>query len=155
MEFPEIGPMSRISAVHAMTHEGRRVVMRKRAGVCGGLALCVPLALFGAEAPEGPFVTEKMIEEQGGVHFSLPKLGTFTIEAVEYSAELAGECHVSLQSVANSVENGIATGDFELVAGAKKTVKLKKYVFDDGTIVCNGEGSDCKVKVGVDSVVSM
>jgi hypothetical protein len=57
--------------------------------------------------------------------------------------------------VARSVENSIATGDFELVVGAKKTVKLKKYVFDDGHIVCNGAGSDCKVKVGVDSVVPM
>ena len=127
--------------------------MRKYVGVCGGLALCLPLALRGAEPPDGPYVTETMIEEQGGVRFSLPELGTFTIEAVEHSAESAGECHVSLTSVASSVENSIATGELALVVGAKKTVKLKKHVFEGGrVIVCNGAGSDCKVKVNVDSV---
>ena len=115
-----------------------------------------PLALSGAESPEGAYVTETMIEQQGGVHFSLPSLGTFTIEAVEHSTGSPGECHVSLQSVARSVEDSIATGKFALVVGAKKTVKLKKYVFDGGrTIVCNGAGSHCKVKVNVDSVEPM
>lgn len=127
--------------------------MRKYAGVCGGLALCAPLALSGAELPEGPYVTETMIE-QGGVHFSLPSLGTFTIEAVEDSSESTGECHVSLQSVSSSVEDSIATGEFVLAVGAKKTVKLKKYVFGD-QIACNGKGRGCKVIVNVDSVEPM
>jgi hypothetical protein len=128
--------------------------MRKYAGVWGGLALCIPLALSAAESPQGPYVTEAMIQEQGGVHFSLPKYGTFTIEGVEHSAEAAGECHVSLLSVASSVEESIATGKFALAVGARKTVKLKKYVFPD-QIVCNGAGKGCKVIVKVDSVEPM
>jgi hypothetical protein len=128
--------------------------MRKYAGVCAGLALCMPLALLGAESPEGPFVTETMIEEQGGVHFSLPNLGTFTIEAVEHSAG-TGECHVSLQSVARSIENSILTGDLGLIVGAKGTVKLKAFFLENGNIVCYGPGTNCKVKVSVESVASM
>jgi hypothetical protein len=127
--------------------------MRKYAGVWGGLALCIPLALPAAESPQGPYVTEAMIEEQGGVHFSLPKYGTSTIEAVEHSAGSTGECHVSLQSVARSIEDRIATGDFGLVVGAKGTVWLKAFFLENGNIVCYGPGSNCKVKVSVDSVV--
>jgi hypothetical protein len=129
--------------------------MRKYAGVWGGLALCIPLALPAAESPQGPYVTEAMIEEQGGVHFSLPKYGTFTIEAVAHSGDAVGECHVSLPSVAKSIETSIATRDFGLVAGAKKTVKLKAFFLENGNIVCYGPGTNCIVKVSVDSVVSV
>ena len=129
--------------------------MRKYVGVCAALTLSVPLALGAAESPEGPYVTRQMIEQQGGVHFSLPKLGTFTIEAVERAAGSPGECHVSLQSVARNIEDSVATGDLGLVAGAKKTVWLKAFFLENGNIVCYGPGSNCKVRVSVDSVVAM
>ena len=50
MRLPKIiAAASHRSHLRVMTHEERRVVMRKYAGVGAGLVLCVPLALPAAE----------------------------------------------------------------------------------------------------------
>jgi hypothetical protein len=119
--------------------------------LCAVFVLSAPIALPAAELPSGPYVTQSMIE-QGVARFALPDRGTFVIEEIERPAGAATECHVSLKAVAASIENSIATGEFELALGKRKTVWLKKYVLSDGHLLCDGPGSDCKVKIRTTSI---
>ena len=112
------------------------------------LALSTPLAAFASEST-GPYATQTMINA-GGVQFSLPRLGTFSIYAVEAEAE-ASECYVSLESVAEDLERSIATGDFELAPGKTWTIKLKKIAIA-GRPKCYGPGKGCKVYVTTSTV---
>ncbi|HKE96055.1 MAG TPA: hypothetical protein VKB34_17235 [Povalibacter sp.] len=114
-------------------------------------ALCVPDVLFAANPPSGPYVTQAMIE-QGNVQFLVPNIGTFAIEAIERPPGAATDCHVSLSAVAAGITYRVATGEFTPALGKRTTVWLKKYVFPDGDILCDGAGSDCKVKVKTTSI---
>ncbi|HKE96054.1 MAG TPA: hypothetical protein VKB34_17230 [Povalibacter sp.] len=125
--------------------------MGKLSGGLGILIAAVPLAISAAEPSGGPYVTQAMVEAQGGFRFSLPRYGTFTIESIDHGTS-PGECHVSLESVANDLETSIATGEFELAVGNKKTIKLKAFVLENGVVKCYGPGKGCKVLVDVTSV---
>ena len=113
--------------------------------------LAAPSLSFGADAPSGPYATQSMIE-RGKVQFSLPNVGTFLLEEVERPPGASNACHVSLRAVAASLEQAIATGEFQLAVGARKTVWLKKFVFPSGSILCDEAGSECKAKVNTLSI---
>lgn len=124
--------------------------MNKRLRCAVVAALLSPLAAFGGGDQTGPYVTEAMIQ-QSNVQFSLLRIGTFRIESVEHATGEA-PCQVSLQSVADMVAEGVATGDFELAKGARNTVKLKKFVLSSTLVKCYGPGRGCKVTVVVSEV---
>ena len=102
--------------------------------------------------PEGKYIMQKMIEAQGGVKFSLPKTGNFTVEEVQLTDNPKTACHVSMQSLGNTIEQGVANGSLDLSTGVKKTIKLKAHSFPDGHILCYGGGTQCKVKVNVNKL---
>ena len=125
--------------------------MRKCIRSLAALTFAAPLAAFAIEPAGGPYVTQAMIDEVGGVAFSLPRFGTFTIDAIE--APPGGrECHVSLESVADEIERSIATGELPLAVGAAKAVKLKVFVLESGRVKCYGPGKGCKAFVTTTSV---
>jgi hypothetical protein len=123
--------------------------MNKYVHIVAALSLA-PVIAGGADLPRGPYATQSMIE-RGVVRFSLPDVGTFIIEEIERPPGAAAECHVSLTAVARSLEQAIATGEFQPAVGARKTVWLKKFVFGDD-IVCDEAGNECKAKVFMQSV---
>ena len=125
--------------------------MRTFAGGLGVLIAALSFAATAAESPDGPYVTQQMIDAQGGVQFSLPRFGTFTIDAIE-APPGGGECHVSLESVATDIAASIETGELDLKVGKKKAVKLKVFIFPDGRVKCYGPGKGCKAYVTVTSV---
>jgi hypothetical protein len=125
--------------------------MRKFVRSLAGLTLATPLAALALEPEGGPYVTQALLAEQGGVEFSLPRFGTFTIDEIE-APPGGGECHVSLDSVADDIERSLQTGELDLAVGAAKTVKLRVWVFPNGRVKCYGPGKGCKVKVSVTTI---
>lgn len=95
------------------------------AGLASAVALSVTCNIGNAADAQDRYVTQAMIDAEGGYPLMVPKLGRFKVTKV-YLPERPGKaCKVSTRALGKQLHSGFANGTWQAASGVKVTVELE------------------------------